>query len=161
LLRSIPLFYLEWDEFRSEASPFTSAQHYVGQDELFLRKLVNATWIDQRIWEHISHETDERGQALIYVKPWKKELHAHGEAIDQALHRAYAPGEGYRVNFIAVDGQANDIVETKQFQTPLEVAELLLDHYRFVANNDYEIILAVFDQNRKTTSIFLRPWEED
>lgn len=158
--KEVPLFYLEWDDFRSEASPFPSAQLAVEQGELFLRKLVNATWIDQRVWEHISHETDEHGQGLVYVKPWKAELHSYGTAMEAMLHQGYQPSADYRVEWIRLEAEKGQVIHSQSYSDPLQVAELLLDHYRSVNGRDYEIHYAIYDQNRRNTTIFLTSWEE-
>jgi hypothetical protein len=151
----IPLIYTEWDDQRNEASPSPILQVIVSQGVLFLRKLVNASVINNRMWEHTSHETDEDGQAYIYVKPWNKAEHSYGEQVEKCIYHRYDISTAYEIEFYRLVQGQYEILSNVSGNSTLEVAQVLLDHYRAINGIFYELSYAVLDHNRRKVIIFV------
>jgi hypothetical protein len=159
MLREIPIIYAVWDEKQKEALP-PIAKVLASQGVLFLRKLVNATIIKNKTYEHTSHETDESGEASIYLKEWNKETQPFGEAIHKAIYTQYdVANPNYEVELYMVDGNESRLITRHTFENAIEIAEILLDHYRPIQGIFYELIYAILDHDRHKVLIFLNQAE--
>lgn len=154
-MSQIPLFYIEWDETFQLPSPPIS-ETTVSNGELFIRKLVNASMMNNRIWEHISNETDEHGQSVIYVKPWLKEYSRFGEAMDVAVHEHYDIAEAaYEIEYYHMNGERFSLKTKSSYKNPMDIAQVLLDHYVSLNGATYEAYFALWDNSRHKVLLFL------
>lgn len=147
--------YLEWNERESRVERIVQ-EFQIQRAELFVRKLVNATVIHNAVYEHTSNETDDRSQSTVYVRPYSEnEIPEHGEIIRSTIFEyCDISSEGEIEFYHLLDGSARRLWKSA-ISTPLEAAEVLLDHYRFVSGGSYELVYSVLDTDRNKVLVFL------
>lgn len=144
------LFYLENGEVsvHSEHLPF---------EELFLRKLVDATMVRNQLWQHERHETNDQGQAAIFVSRWDgSEVGEHKAALEKTLYAKFDVSPYYEVQWHVWQGQEFAEVRTKRTKHPLQSAVHLLDHDVSIEDTLYEVLYAVLDLDRRKVFLFLK-----
>lgn len=152
------LTYLEWSEHEQRAVK-TITDAAVTRDDIFVRKLVNATVFRNALYEHTANECEDGMRHSIYAKPYSEHDDAlYGQAIRNALHEyvavspymeaEYLLWNGYRFNPCALALPAPSV--------PLEFAQLLLDHYIVSELRTYETIYTIYDMDRSKIVIFLK-----
>lgn len=144
-----PLVYLEWNEDH-QMSTEPLAKVLVDQGILFLRKLVNATVIQNRIWEHSSHESDE-DQSTIYVKPYDK-----GDEMEKTVFSRHEMASQYEAEYWEENHSGYHFLQNRRFTQALGAAQVLLDHYLHLNDVHYEIQYAILDPARKKVLLFLQ-----
>lgn len=149
-----PLVYREWDEEKQvDTEPLMKV--LVNQGILFLRKLVNATVIQNRIWEHSSHESDE-DLATIYVKPFAAADHHLGKKMEETVFARLEMSPQYEAEFWVENHASYDWLQNRSFKQALDAGQLLLDHYLHLNGAHYEIQYAILDPARKKVLLFLQ-----
>jgi hypothetical protein len=153
-----PLTYLEWSD-QDQRVVRTIADATVSRDDIFVRKLVNATVYRNGLFEHTANECEDGARHHIYVKPYNEhDDTVYGQAIRTALHEhctvspymevEYLLWNGYRFNPCALGQQPP--------ASPLEFAQLLLDHYIVSEERTYETIYTINDIDRSKIVVFLK-----
>ncbi|HJV45515.1 MAG TPA: hypothetical protein VJ824_07290 [Bacillota bacterium] len=155
--QQIPLYYLQWDEMKGVMGQIN--EDFVDIDDLFLRKLVNATMIHNQIWEHSSHETNEDLEGIIYVKPWAPGKVEHGKEMEKIVFSQFERSNPIGVEFFALDGQHYSKISSVNYDQSLYAAQILLDHYRYIQGKYYTLNYAIWDSSRSKLLIFLEAGE--
>lgn len=151
------LSYQEWSdlELRVTRSLFSEA---VSNQELFVRKLVNATVIHNQCFEHTSHESDHGGNHVIYMKPFEAdELPIYGARLKEALfdYCDVSPALSMDCCYWEHDRFVRGTAIRMEHE-PLKIAGLLLDHYLVQYEQTYENVYSVFDRDRRKVILFLK-----
>lgn len=130
----------------------------VGSDDLFMRKLVNATVLRNRLFEHSSHESEEGRLHTIYVKPFEgRELEKYGPQIEPPLSEHCDTAPAPEAEFLHWDGRRFRRGEPAAApEGPLEIARLLLDHYVVANGRTHETIYSVFDADRNKVVFYMK-----
>ncbi|WP_411348785.1 hypothetical protein [Paenibacillus sp. WLX2291] len=153
-----PLQYIEWSERQQREQGLIHEYPSLPQDELFLHKLVDAVKLNHRIWVHISHETQDDQRHVVYARPFAQEL---PEPYQESLGRVIAGQKDYpsrlEPEFWIWDGR--DFMRRasySSFMSTLDIARLLLDHYRVEQGYTYELLYTALDADRQKVMIFMR-----
>lgn len=152
------LTYLEWSEEEQRVER-SITEFDVTRDDIFVRKLVNATVFRNGVFEHTANECEDGKRHHIYAKRYNESDDiVYGQAIRAALHEyvtlspymevEYLLWNGYRFNPCTLAQQAP--------ASPLEFAQLLLDHYIVSDQRTYETIYTIYDMDRSKIVIFLK-----
>lgn len=150
----LPVIYQEWDETKDQSLE-PMAKVLVSQGILFLRKLVNATVIQNGIWEHTSHESDGE-HSLIYVKPFDPMALKYGEEIKETVFSRYDLADRYEVEYLGMVGSHFQCLKRDTFEQALEAAQVLLNHFVHIDERHYEVDYAILDPSRKKILLFLQ-----
>lgn len=153
-----PLTYLEWSE-QDQRVERTITEATVSRDDIFVRKLVNATVFRNGLFEHTANECEDGERHHIYAKPYNEyDDMVYGKAIRTALHEyctvspymevEYLLWNGYRFNPCTLGQQSP--------ASPMEFAQLLLDHYIVSEQRTYETIYTIYDMDRSKIVVFLK-----
>lgn len=152
----IPLQYEEWSESEKRVVR-TLVQEQVPQEELFVRKLVNATVIRGHLYEHTANESEDGYRHLIYVQPFDKAQYSYGKALYEATFDAYQVSSYLECEYVLWSGRAfKEAAFTLPTSSPLEIARLLLDHLIVVQDDTYEMVYSALDTDRKKVMIYLK-----
>ncbi|TFE28135.1 hypothetical protein [Cohnella luojiensis] len=153
----LPLAYLEWSESLGRVE-----QHlldaYVSREELFLRKLVNATVIRNRMFEHSSNESESNRRHAVYVKPFREfDIATYGTAIWKHAFEFCDISDSLEAVF-CIWHNGDFVAEPMTFGLlePMDIAQLLLDHYLIEMGKTYEVLYTVLDNERKKVLFFLK-----
>lgn len=152
---SYALAYHEWSEAEHRAVQ-TVFETTVPHEELFIRKLVNATIIRNRLFEHSSNESENFAAHHIYLKPFEDWNQPFGPAIREAAFEYCSISLELEPDFRLYDG-----TKFVQFrlrsptEAPLHIAQLLLDHYLVVDGRTYETVYSALDHERKKVVFYL------
>jgi hypothetical protein len=149
------LFYLSLSEeiIHSEQVPF---------EELFLRKLVDATMVRNQLWQHERHEHNDEHQSAIYVTAWDGvEISVYRDAIRHVLFDRYDVSNYYEVQWYKwqVDQQSFELWKAESTDHPLTSATVLLDHAYQFHQQRFVVLYAVLDLDRRKLLLFLREEE--
>lgn len=153
-----PLTYLEWsDQDQRVVRTITDAT--VSSDDIFVRKLVNATVYRNGLFEHTANECEDGLRHHIYVKPYNEcDDTVYGQAIRTALHEYCTVSPYMEAEYLLWNGyRFNPCVLGQQPPAgPLEFAQLLLDHYIVSEERTYETIYTIYDIDRSKIVVFLK-----
>lgn len=155
---SMPLSYLEWSEYGQRVER-SIADATVSQGELFVRKLVNATAVRNGLFEHTANECENGQNHLIYMKPYNDFDDAlYGKAIRTALYENCSVTPYLEAEFLLWNGYRFNpcVLGLRQPSSPIEYAQLLLDHYIVTGQSTYETVYTIFDMDRNKIVIFLK-----
>ncbi|WP_202894971.1 hypothetical protein [Paenibacillus sp. 23TSA30-6] len=128
-------------------------------DELFLRKLVDATRLDGRLWAHISNESEDHTEHSVYVTEFTGEgAKPYGASITDLV---LAGEGGYASSFSAFYWEWHEPAFRRMEQREgsvftLELAQRLLDHYTVLGGKTYEFIYSVLDAQLKKVHLFVK-----
>ncbi|TVX92726.1 hypothetical protein [Paenibacillus agilis] len=155
---TIQLHYIEWDSVLMQEKGIVSNWN-VTRDYMFVCKLTDAVLIRNRLWEHVSHETNHLQQAAIYVIPF---LGINVKDYISEIQTTIFDGqcqvaEQFTVEWHLWKEQRFHLLTSYQPQGPLDAASLLLDHYAFVDEREVEMLLTVLDTDRNTLLLFAKP----
>lgn len=153
----IQLHYQEWSESLGRVEQ-ELLEVYVSREELFLRKLVNATVIRNRMFEHTSNESENNREHAIYAKPFRDhDVEAYGPAIWKHAFEFVDVGHSIEPVF-CVWHNGDFTVKSMPYGIagPMDISQLLLDHYLIEYGNTYEVIYTLFDHERKKVLFFLK-----
>ncbi|MCG7406247.1 hypothetical protein MH117_02380 [Paenibacillus sp. ACRRX] len=154
----LALRYVEWDEEaqleRGELSNWS-----VSRDYLFICKLADATVLRNRLWEHTSHETDQYGQAIIYVRAYKGQLAPDvANAVKHTIfHTKCDVADPFEMVWYVYDRVQNTFQHagTERPSEPLQAALVMLDHYMYWQNMEVESLMTVLDADRNKLLLFV------
>lgn len=151
------LSYQEWSEAESKVVR-TILEQTVSNEELFVRKLVNATVIRNQCFEHTSHESEDGQRQFIYMKPFQEmELKPYGSPIKHALFEYCDIATVLAAEWHYWErGQFNRGEPLRPAYQTLELAQLLLDHYYVERGHTYEHVYSVLDLDRRKVNLFLK-----
>ena len=145
----IDIFYLNGEglEMHNENISF---------EELFLRKLVDATMVRNCLWEHEHHENLEFKQAAVHVQAWTVEsLDEYGRAVEQALFQKYDVSKYYEIQWWVWRHSSFQMWRTEPVEHALRAASLMLDHAHVLDSLEYHVCYAVLDLDRRKLHVFL------
>jgi hypothetical protein len=150
------LSYQEWAEQDKRVVGYLLEQ-YVSREELFVRKLVNASVIHNKLYEHVSNESENGTRHIIYASRFNREQDTvHGRYIEEPLFANSARSEQLSIVLLCWnDGR----FERSEFLTaPYDVPArtLLLDHYWVLYSVCYEIIYSVLDLDTNHVIFYLK-----
>ncbi|RAP78372.1 hypothetical protein [Paenibacillus montanisoli] len=151
------IYYQDWDEAGQRVQR-TLKQYTIGTDELFVRKLVNATVIQNLLLHHSSHESEAGGNHLIYAAPFQSScLDRYGSEIKPALLERCDRSVFLETEFLYWNGSRFELGEPLM-HTPdaLAIARLLLDHYLVKQERTYESLYTVLDDDRNKVLFYLK-----
>lgn len=152
------LTYMEWSE-KDQRVERTIMEADVSRDDIFVRKLVNATVFRNGMFEHTANECEDGKRHHIYAKPYNEfDDTEYGQAIRTALHEYVTVSPFMEVEYLLWNGyRFNPCTLTQQPpSSPLEFAQLLLDHYIVNEQRTYETIYTIYDMDRSKIVIFLK-----
>lgn len=152
------LIYLEWSEHEQRVQR-TISEAAVTREDVFVRKLVNATMFQNGLYEHTANENEEGKQHHIYAKPYNENDDAvYGKAIRAALYEYVAVSPYMEVEYLLWNSyRFNPFTLTLPAPaSPLEFAALLLDHYIVSEQQTYETIYTIYDMDRSKIVVFLK-----
>lgn len=153
-----PLSYLEWSEHGQRVER-TITETAVSRDELFVRKLVNATVVRNSLFEHTANESEDGQRHLIYAKPYHDQDDAvYGSAIRTALYENCSVSPHLEAEYLLWNGYRFKpcVLGQRPLANPLDFAQLLLDHYIVSEQQSYETVYTVYDMDRSKLIIFLK-----
>ncbi|WP_028544091.1 hypothetical protein [Paenibacillus taiwanensis] len=154
----LALRYIEWDEEaqleRGELSNWSVSRNY-----LFICKLADATVLRNRLWEHTSHETDQYGQATIYVREFRGQLpNDRTNAVKHTIFQtACDVADPFEMVWYVYDRDQNTFQDagTERPSDPLQAAFVLLDHYTYWRGMEVEMLMTVLDADRNKLLLFV------
>ncbi|SDW12818.1 hypothetical protein [Paenibacillus sp. CF384] len=149
--------YQDWDE-SSQRVVRTLKQYSVDTDELFVRKLVNATVIQNRLLHHSSHESEDTGVHHIYAASFQpSDLDFYGADIKPALLERCDRSVFLETEFLYWNGRTFELGEGL-FPThgSQDIARLLLDHYLVKQTRTFESLYSVLDDDRNKVVLFMK-----
>ncbi len=148
--------YRSWsDERQSETGILDEIS--VPRDELFMRKLVDATVITGKLWLHLSNESDGRDHA-VYVTDMQRQLPAeYGSAIIDAVKSPRSVSLMFMAEYRLWNGRSFEDKELAGITAyTMELAERLLDHYMVHNGATYEFVYSVLDTEAKKVLLFMK-----
>ncbi|MDP4098552.1 hypothetical protein OIN60_17610 [Paenibacillus sp. P96] len=148
--------YREWSEVKQREVRSLSHESVSG-DELFLRKLVDATCLNGRLWGHTSHENEDNLAHSVYVTPFKEQVsEPYASAITEVLS-----GEGTASSLLKPsywlwkEKRFHPMDRNEASVFTLELARRLLDHYTVLDGRTYQYLYSVLDTGRNSVHFFL------
>ncbi|GAK41385.1 hypothetical protein PUW24_05705 [Paenibacillus urinalis] len=156
----VPVIYEHWSESDKKViEPLT--QLHVSQEELFVRKLVNATIIRGELYEHTANESEDGHRHLIYAKKFNPEDYSYGKALYEAAFDAYQVSSGsIACEYVLWKGRSFQSFELNiPLSSTMDIARLLLDHYLVHRDETYESVYTVFDTDRSKVVLYLKRGE--
>lgn len=150
------LTYQEWSEPEQRVISQLLDQ-YVAEEEIMVRKLVNATVIHNKLYEHISNESENGTRHIIYASRFNREQDAvHGRFIEDPLFANSASSE--QLGIVLLRWNGNGFEKSDFFTPPYAAAAsmLLLDHYLVLYSVCYEIIYSVLDLDTNHVIFYLK-----
>ncbi len=153
-----PLRYMEWSEQEERELGLIHEYLSIQKEHLFLYKLVDSIKLQHRIWVHVSHETEDDLRHIIYMRPFADELPA---PYQKELARTISGQKDYpaslELEYWIWDGH-HFVRRPSQgaWMSPLDMAQVLLDHYRTEGNITYELLYITLDIDRQKVMVFMR-----
>lgn len=152
----VPLQYEEWSESEKRVVR-TLTQDQVPQEELFVRKLVNATVIRGHLYEHTANESEDGYRHLIYVQPFDTDQYTYGKALHDATFDACRVSSYLECEYVLWNGKAFKKAEfSLSVSSPIEIARLLLDHLIVIQDDTFEMVYSALDSDRGKVMIYLK-----
>ncbi len=144
------------DLFYLDGKGQTVFSEHVPFDELFLRKLVDATMVRNQLWVHEHHENQDFQQAAIYVQPWTTdEVDEYGPAIEQTLFEKVDVSPYYEIQWYVWNDRAFRRWRVEAGEYALHCASIMLDHVHLFENRRHDVQYAVLDLDRRKLLVFL------
>ncbi|MDK8190342.1 hypothetical protein QP794_09605 [Paenibacillus sp. UMB7766-LJ446] len=151
------LTYRNWSDDR-QVETGVLEQVSVTRDELFMRKLVDATLMKNKLWAHLSNECEDRREHAVYLTEYNNQKPAeHGTAIADAALSMCKMSSMYSAEYMLWNGSAFqelDLAESSSYT--MELAEQLLDHYMVRGGITYEFVYSVLDADRNKVLFFMK-----
>ncbi|MFD1887149.1 hypothetical protein [Paenibacillus wenxiniae] len=153
-----PLRYIEWSEQEERELGLIQEYPSVQADELFLYKLVDSIKLNHRIWVHVSHETENDRSHLIYVRPFGDELPApYQKEMARIINgQKDHPSRMVLEYWIWDEYQFVRHDPANNWMSALDIARVLLDHYRTEGDTTYELLYITLDADRQKVMIFMK-----
>ncbi|WP_199614118.1 hypothetical protein [Paenibacillus alkalitolerans] len=150
------LCYQEWSEADRRVVRLVD-QATVSREELFIRKLVNATLIRNQLYVHSSNESENFELHHIYVAPFDARNQPYGEAIREAAFEYCSVSARIEAEWKVYDGSY--FVNTELIAPDdglIDIARMLLDHYLIIEGHTYETIYSLLDNDRNKVVFYVR-----
>lgn len=149
--------YQEWSEIDGRVVRELQ-ERSVSNEEIFVRKLVNATMIRNQLYEHTSHESEDGTRHIVYAKLFdERDLQLYGNQIKPALLEYCSSTIRVEAELLYWNGAAfSRGTRLKLSNEPLKIAQLLLDHYLVIQDTTYENVYSILDTDRNKVLFFLR-----
>ncbi|MGD8189265.1 hypothetical protein ACQCN2_04605 [Brevibacillus ginsengisoli] len=116
------------------------------QEELHVRKLVDASLFTGTLYEHTSNALEEL--EVVYVEQPK---------IPPSLPKHHQHVYGYTVEYYEQLDDSLRLVQSKNFADFASIVTRLLDHYTVLGGKDYELTYTILDENRGCVLIYVKP----
>ncbi|WP_141680284.1 hypothetical protein [Bacillus sp. FJAT-26390] len=152
------LAYMEWSE-PDQRVVRTITDEVITRDDIFMRKLVNATVFQSSLFEHTANECEDGTRHLIYAKPFHDyDDPVYGQAIRTALHEYVTVSPNVEVEYLLWNGHRFNPCTLAQPSpaSPLEFAQLLLDHFIVSEQHAFETVYTIYDMDRSKIVVFLK-----
>ncbi|MET1172165.1 hypothetical protein [Paenibacillus amylolyticus] len=149
--------YRSWSDDR-QAETGVLEQASVTRDELFMRKLVDATLVKNKLWAHLSNECQDGREHAVYVTAYDKQMpEQYGAAIADAALAMCKMSSMYSAEYMLWNGSSFQELELTVSSTyTMELAEQLLDHYMVRGGKTYEFLYSVLDADRKKVLFYMK-----
>ncbi|GAS84345.1 unknown protein [Paenibacillus amylolyticus] len=133
-------------------------QTSVTRDELFMRKLVDATLVKNKLWAHLSNECQDGREHAVYVTAYEQQMpDEYGAAIAEAALAMCKMSSMYSAEYMLWNGRSFQELELIASSTyTMELAEQLLDHYMVRDGKTYEFLYSVLDADRKKVLFYMK-----
>ncbi|SDD33000.1 hypothetical protein SAMN05428987_4526 [Paenibacillus sp. CF095] len=133
-------------------------QTSVTRDELFMRKLVDATLVKNKLWAHLSNECQDGREHAVYVTAYEQQMpDEYGAAIADAALAMCKMSSMYSAEYMLWNGRSFQELELTVSSTyTMELAEQLLDHYMVRGGKTYEFLYSVLDADRKKVLFYMK-----
>ncbi|WKL04276.1 hypothetical protein Q0F98_14695 [Paenibacillus amylolyticus] len=133
-------------------------QTSVTRDELFMRKLVDATLVKNKLWAHLSNECQDGREHAVYVTAYEQQMpDEYGAAIADAALAMCKMSSMYSAEYMLWNGRSFQELELTASSTyTMELAEQLLDHYMVHDGKTYEFLYSVLDADRKKVLFYMK-----
>lgn len=116
------------------------------QDELHVRKLVDASLFAGTLYEHTSNAFEEI--EVVYVE----------QPVDpQPLPRFVQKVYGYTIEYYEQTDDSLRLLQSKNFTDFSTMVTRLLDHYTVLGGKDYELTYTILDEDRGCVLIYVKP----
>ncbi|WP_260985273.1 hypothetical protein [Paenibacillus xylanexedens] len=151
------LTYRSWsDEKQAETGVLEQAS--VTRDELFMRKLVDATLVKNKLWAHLSNECQDQQEHAVYVTAYDTQMpEGYGGAIADAALAMCKMSSMYSPEYMLWNGHSfEELTLTESSVYTMEIAEQLLDHYMVRSGKTYEFLYSVLDADRRKVLFFMK-----
>ncbi|MCG7383813.1 hypothetical protein MH144_14270 [Paenibacillus sp. ACRRY] len=151
------LTYRSWSDDR-QAETGQLEHVSVTRDELFMRKLVDATLMKNKLWAHLSNECEDLRDHAIYVTAYDTQMPAdYGIAIADAALAMCKVSSMYSAEYMVWNGKTFQELELADNSSyTMELAERLLDHYMVRNGTTYEFVYSVLDADRRKVLFFMK-----
>ncbi|WP_340028133.1 hypothetical protein MHB71_26745 [Paenibacillus sp. FSL H7-0940] len=149
--------YRSWSDDR-QAETGVLEQASVTRDELFMRKLVDATLVKNKLWAHLSNECQDGREHAVYVTAYEQQMpDEYGAAIADAALAMCKMSSMYSAEYMLWNGSSFQELELTVSSTyTMELAEQLLDHYMVRGGKTYEFLYSVLDADRKKVLFYMK-----
>ncbi|PRA03673.1 MULTISPECIES: hypothetical protein [unclassified Paenibacillus] len=149
--------YRNWSDDR-QAETGVLEQTSVTRDELFMRKLVDATLVKNKLWAHLSNECQDGREHAVYVTAYEQQMpDEYGAAIADAALAMCKMSSMYSAEYMLWNGSSFQELELTASSTyTMELAEQLLDHYMVRSGKTYEFLYSVLDADRKKVLFYMK-----
>ncbi|MEK4529448.1 hypothetical protein CXK86_05490 [Paenibacillus sp. BGI2013] len=149
--------YRSWSDDR-QAETGVLEQASVTRDELFMRKLVDATLVKNKLWAHLSNECQDGREHAVYVTAYDQQMpDEYGAAIADAALAMCKMSSMYSAEYMLWNGSSFQELELTVSSTyTMELAEQLLDHYMVRGGKTYEFLYSVLDADRKKVLFYMK-----
>ncbi|WP_339190727.1 hypothetical protein MKX33_12460 [Paenibacillus sp. FSL R5-0490] len=149
--------YRSWSDDR-QAETGVLEQASVTRDELFMRKLVDATLVKNKLWAHLSNECQDGREHAVYVTAYDQQMpDEYGAAIADAALAMCKMSSMYSAEYMLWNGRSFQELELTASSTyTMELAEQLLDHYMVRSGKTYEFLYSVLDADRKKVLFYMK-----
>lgn len=116
------------------------------EEELHVRKLVDASLMGGILYEHTSNALEE--VEVVYMEPLQQHV-----ALPKHPQKVY----GFTVEYYEYVQGNLKLVQSKSFPNFSSLLTRLLDHYTVIEEKDYELTYSVLDEDRGCVLIYLKP----
>ncbi|WP_219837364.1 hypothetical protein [Paenibacillus sp. R14(2021)] len=153
----VNLTYQEWDEPSRRVVRTLHASSMFAED-LFVRKLVNGTVIRNSLYHHTSHESEDEQRHFVYAALFRSsDLELYGAHVQDVLFERCDRAARLEAEFLFWhSGRFEHGEPLYRLYRPLEIAQLLLDHYFVQQGTTYESLYTAYDDDRNKVIFFLK-----
>ncbi|WP_046225903.1 hypothetical protein [Paenibacillus dauci] len=152
-----PLRYIEWSEDKQLELGRIHEYPSMNSDELFVHKLVDAIKLNHRIWVHISHESEDTGQHIVYARPFAEELpYPYQKSLARIITGQKDYPSSLQPEYWVWNGDSFERISGYDYSmAALDIARRLLDHYWVENGVTYDMLYTVLDADRQKVMFFL------
>jgi len=157
VLNTSLISYHEWSELEGKVIKDLEEQPASNAD-IFVRKLVDATVLRNRLYEHTSYESENSHRHFIYAKPFNESDYVEfGQSIQSPLSEYCAPSYTLETEFLYWNAYQFERGNKIRFSNDAwDIAQLLLDHYLVDHEKTFETLYTVFDPLRNKVMFYMK-----